>query len=67
MCPNISDHHCMPLHGEVSQYYNKKIARVCFFSGDITRVVFFGFPGQENHECDISTQKTHECHFLFIT
>jgi hypothetical protein len=20
-----------------------------------------GFPGQENHECDISTQKTHKC------
>jgi hypothetical protein len=20
-----------------------------------------GFPGQDNHECDISTQRTHEC------
>jgi hypothetical protein len=26
-----------------------------------------GFPGQENHVCDISTQKIHECRFLFIT
>jgi hypothetical protein len=24
------------------------------------------FPGQENHSCDISTQKTHECRFLII-
>jgi hypothetical protein len=25
------------------------------------------FPGQENHKCYISTQKTHKCRFLFIT
>jgi hypothetical protein len=59
--------------------YNNKTTRVCFLSGNVTRVVGFlgrethkttgrvGFPGPENHECDISTQKTHECRFLFIT
>jgi hypothetical protein len=26
-----------------------------------------GFPGQENHSCDISTQKTHSCGFLIIS
>jgi hypothetical protein len=26
-----------------------------------------GFPGQENHSCDISTQKTHECSFLITS
>jgi hypothetical protein len=25
-----------------------------------------GFPGQENHSCDISTQKTHSCDFLIV-
>jgi hypothetical protein len=25
-----------------------------------------GFPGQENHSCDISTQKTHSCGFLIV-
>jgi hypothetical protein len=60
---------------------NKKTARVMFFDsrGNIKQVVFLagkptrlqagrvGFPGQENHECDISTQKIQECCFLFIT
>jgi hypothetical protein len=26
-----------------------------------------GFPSQENHSCDISTQKTHSCGFLIVS
>jgi hypothetical protein len=54
----------------------QKTALACFLNGNITLVVFLawdpldlrsrGFPGQENHECDISTQKTHSYGFLIV-
>jgi hypothetical protein len=37
------------------------------FLGRETDKTTVGFPDQENHECDISTQKTHSCRFLLIT
>jgi hypothetical protein len=36
---------------------NKKTARVCFLSGNITRV---GFPGQENHEWYFHSKNTRK-------
>jgi hypothetical protein len=47
---------------------NKKTARVCFLSGNITRVVFLaGKPVSKKTTSVIFPRKTHECHFLFIT
>jgi hypothetical protein len=34
--------------------------------GKPTRPAISRFPGQENHSCDVSTQKTHSCGFLII-
>jgi hypothetical protein len=64
---------------DVNGPYNKKTARVCFLSGNIARAVFLaGKPTRPQVEWvsqakkttrqrDISTQKIHECRYLFIT
>ena len=58
-------------------FSNRKTAQVKYLSWNVARVVVLarnprdrrssGFPGRDNHECNISTQIFHEYRFLFIT
>jgi hypothetical protein len=54
----------------ICYWYNKKTARVCFLSGNITRVVFLAkktTSAKKTTRVIFPLKKTHSCHLLFIT